>query len=113
MVSSDSSTSSAASPSGMKLSVLATRVDVAREAVFEQVREHAFADSPGVAGLVDDQHPSGGVRLAQHVLHRQRRQPPQVDDAGGDPRASSRRATRRLIRTPLPKVRIVRSVPSP
>ena len=81
MVSSDSSTCRAASPSGMKLSRLATR-STAREAMGDKCREHALANATGLAGLVDDEHLAGGPGFAKHVVHRQRCQPPQVDDTG-------------------------------
>ena len=35
-------------------------------------------------GLVDHQHPSGQLSLDQHVVDRQRREPAQVADPGGD-----------------------------
>ena len=52
----------------------------------DQRREHALADPARAPGLVDDQHPPGGVGLPQEVLHRQRRQPAQVEDSGFEAR---------------------------
>ena len=86
MVSSDRSTCRAASPRGMKLSSLVTLADGTPELPVDQRRDDRLGDAAGAAGLVDHQHPSRHVGLAQDVLDRQRGQPPEVQHPRGDPR---------------------------
>ena len=64
-----------------RITVRVVGIGVTRDSV---VTVNALANAPGLAGLVDDQHTSGGAALAHHVVHRQRRQPPQVDDPRTD-----------------------------
>ena len=113
MVSSDSRTCSAASPSGMKLSLPATRSKWAREAMLDQRGQHALADPP-VSRVSSTISTRPWLRLPEACPR-----PVTAPATAGRRRAhwmsadASLRATRRLMRSPLPNVRIVRSAPSP
>ena len=50
----------------------------------DQHRHDSLGDAARAPGLVDDEDPLRGDRLAGDVLDRQRRQPAQIDDAGLD-----------------------------
>ena len=81
---SESSTASAASPSGTKLSSAGHPLHPAAEAAIGEDAEHP-SDTPADApGLVRHQDPPGRPRLAQDVLRRQRRQPAQVHHPAPD-----------------------------
>src|SRR4051812_44494479 len=60
-------------------------VDGAGVTLGEQGGQDALAHSAGLPGFVDDQRLTAERSLAQHVLDRKGRQPPQVDHAGCDP----------------------------
>ena len=99
-----SSTCCAAGPSGTKLSALATRVVSPGKPTLDQCGDDSFADPARLPGLVDHQGPARTPGRGQQVGDRQRGQPAQVEHVGADSHGGSRRATRRLIGTPLPKV---------
>ena len=84
MSSSPSSTCWAAVPNGTKEFRLDDPTDRPGEAVLDQPGDDALADPAIMPGLVDHQHPAGRCGLDQHVLDRQRREPAQVADPGGD-----------------------------
>ena len=94
---------------GRSCPALATRSDRAREPGLDQRGDHALADAAGAPGLVDHQHPPGPPH------GRRADRPPAAGPASAGPAprprsrcSASRRATRRLIGTPLPKVMMVR-----
>ena len=82
--SSESSTSRAASPSGTNESLLATRARRPRVARVEELGDDPLPHAARPAGLVDDERAAGGRGLAEHLVHRQRRQPAQVDHRDAD-----------------------------
>ena len=84
MSSSPSSTCWAAVPNGTKEFRLDTRRIGPAKPLLDQSGDDALADPAIMPGLVDHQHPAGQLSLDQDVLDRQRREPAQVADPGGD-----------------------------
>ena len=113
MSSSETSTSRAASPSGMNESAAATRRIGAVEPSSHEPGDDGLADAARLPGLVDDHDPADGPGVAGDLVDRQRGQPAQVEDAARRcPSPASRSATRSDRNSPLPHVTTSTSSPS-
>ena len=84
MSSSDTSTSRDASPRGTNESSPATRRSGPREPGLGEPGDDRLAGPARAPGLVDHEHAPDGLGVADDLVHRQRRQPPHVEDATAD-----------------------------